>query len=266
MLNQPIAKSHLHLVRKVKAEVEKPFSEKLKRSEQLIRLYAKHPNSCMSCSFGKDSMIVLYLTLQENQKIPVVFGNTLCEFPETMALERRVTQEWDLNFVELHPERGVNFWKLQDWIIREKLHIDDGKKHSNICCYHLKEKPFALWRKKNGVTRSFTGLTAVESRHRMFVACMKGMDYYSHRDGCWKVHPLMFWTPQEVWDFTHDNNIPINEAYCKYGIDRVGCMWCMSHRGWREQVARINPKVYAFMLERYFSQTTLFWVVGDTQK
>jgi 3'-phosphoadenosine 5'-phosphosulfate sulfotransferase (PAPS reductase)/FAD synthetase len=249
--------THLHLINKVRAQVEQPFSEKLKRSRQLIRLYARNPQACVSCSFGKDSMTVLFLALQENPKIPVVFENTLIEFPETLVLKRKVVENWALNFVELRPEKGVTFWRLQDRISIERLNRDDGRKHSNICCYHLKEKPFAIWRKTNGVVRSFTGLTACESRHRMFVACMKGMDYYSYRDGCWKVHPLMFWTPQEVWDFIRDNGIPVNEAYAKYGLDRIGCMWCMSHQGWREQVARINPRVYAFMLERYFRQKTL---------
>ena len=252
-----LAISHLSLVKKVKVEVEKPFDEKLKRSKQLIKLYARNPNSCVSCSFGKDSMVVLYLALQENARIPIVFENTLIEFPETLTLKCKVARDWDLNIVELRPRKGVSFWKLQDRISAENLNRDDGRKHSNICCYHLKEKPFALWRKANGVTRSFTGVTACESRHRMFVACMKGMDYYSYRDGCWKVHPLMFWTPQEVWDFTKDQGIPVNEAYMKYGLNRIGCMWCISHKGWREQVARINPRVYAFMLERYFQQKTL---------
>lgn len=68
----------------VRAEITKPFEEKLKRTKQLIRLFANSPNACLSCSFGKDSMAVLSLVLQENPKIPVNFNNTLCEFPETL--------------------------------------------------------------------------------------------------------------------------------------------------------------------------------------
>jgi len=247
--------SHLNLVNSVKAEVERPFDEKLARTKQLIKLFANRPQSCMSCSFGKDSMVVLFLTLQENPKIPVVFENTLIEFPETLALMRRL--EGDLNLVVLRPQSGCNFWQLNDMITAKGFKRDDGRKHSNICCYHLKEKPFALWRKATSIQMSLTGVTACESRHRMFVACTKGMEYYSHRDGCHKVHPILYWTPQDVWDFTKDNGIPINEAYGKYGLNRIGCMWCMSHHGWREQVARINPRVYAYMLERYFGQKTL---------
>lgn len=245
------------LVKSVEAEVSKPFSEKLTRSKQLIKLFANTPGACASVSFGKDSMTILHLLLQENARIPVVFENTLIEFPETLILEKKVAHEWDLNFIELRPASGVNFWKINDRITKECLIRDDGKKHSNICCYHLKERPFTIWRKAHSITRSFTGLTALESRHRMFVACKKGMEYYSFRDGCYKVHPIIYWTPEEVWAYTKDNQLPVNEAYAKYGLDRVGCMWCMSHHFWRRQVAKINPRVYSYMMRRYFGTPTI---------
>lgn len=240
---------HLQLLPSIKAEVTKPFPEKLERARQLIKLYAHQPNVCVSCSFGKDSMVVTSLAFEENPKIPVVFGNTGIEFPETLRLRDKVVDSWGLNYVEVKPK--TTFFKINDMILKRKLRLDDGRKHSNICCYHLKEKPFDYWRKTKACSRSFTGITALESRHRMFVACKKGMDYYSVRSGFAKVHPIMFWTEEEVWQFTKDNNLPVNEAYSKYGIDRIGCMWCMSHKGWREQIFRINPKVYAFLMSHY---------------
>ena len=209
-------------------------------------------------------MVVLHLVLNENPNIPVVFENTLIEFPETLALKKRIVNEWKLglNFVELKPQKGINFCRLNDRITKEKLRRDDGKKHSNICCYHLKEKPFAIWRKTHGITHSFTGLTALESRTRMFVACRKGMEYYSHRDGLYKIHPIMYWTPEEVWDYSKDQGLPTNEAYSKYNIDRIGCVWCISHRGWRKQVAKINSKVYCYMMRRYFGTPSLLETVA----
>lgn len=120
-----------------------------------------------------------------------------------------------------------------------------------------------LFLKERSIDISFSGITAVESRHRMFVACKKGMEYYSFKDGLYKVHPIMFWTEQEVWEFTKDNDIPINEAYGKYGINRIGCMWCMSHRGWRNQVSRINPRVYCYMMRRYFGTPSLLENLGE---
>lgn len=241
--------SHLQILKSIRKDVEQPFEEKLKRAKTLIHMYANNPNSCVACSFGKDSMIVAFLALEENSKIPIVFENTGIEFPETLALRNKVVSSWGINYVELKPQ--TTFFKVNDMIVKRKLKLDDSKKHSTICCYHLKEKPFNLWRKAVGCTRSLTGITALESRTRMFVSCTKGMDYYSLRSGFSKVHPIMFWTEEEVWNFTKDSGLPINEAYAKYGINRIGCMWCMSHKGWREQIQRINPRVYAFMMKKY---------------
>jgi phosphoadenosine phosphosulfate reductase len=245
-----------NLVYAVRKEVEKPFSEKLKRSLQLVKMHGKS-NAVISCSFGKDSIIVLDIALEYYPKIPVVYENTYIDFPETAILKRKILKEWELNFYELFPAKGVTFWTVNDRIIAEHLNMDDGRKHSNLCCYYLKDKPFNIWRKTNGISRSITGITAVESRNRMFTACEKGMEYYNHKYGYWKINPITYWTEKEVWEYTHDHNLPVNEAYKKYNLDRVGCMWCMSHQKWRPQVARINSCIYCYMMRRYFGTPSI---------
>lgn len=252
----------INLLNAIKPKVERPFSEKLAEAKHLAHVFARLPSACVSFSGGKDSMAVLHLVLQERPKIPVVFENTGIEFPETIRFVHKIAESYDLNFVELKPKPGVTFWTVNDRIRQECLVRDDGHKHSNLCCYHLKERPFQVYRKANNIGLSFTGVTAIESRHRMFVACMKGTEYFSYRDGYRKVHPLLYWRTKEVWDFVHDENLPINEAYCKYCLKRVGCMWCMSHRYWRQQVARLNPKIYAYMMRRYYGTPSL----GEWQK
>lgn len=243
------------LVHAVRSEVEKPFDEKLAKTRQLLRLTVNNPDCSVACSFGKDSLVVLHLALEINPDVKVVFGNTGIEFSETVRLAKQLKDEWNLNLSILKPE--TTFWKINERIKKEKLRLDDGRKHSNICCYHLKEKPFRKWAKTNKVNRTVTGITAIESRHRMFVACKKGTEYFSFRDGFWKVHPIMYWTQEEVWNFTYQYDLPVNEAYLKYGLERIGCMWCMSHKNWREQIRRINPKIYAFIMKRYFNEPLL---------
>jgi phosphoadenosine phosphosulfate reductase len=235
----------------VRDEIKKPFEEKLKRSQQLIKMFANSPNACLSCSFGKDSMVVLHLVQEENPQIPVNFNNTLCEFPETLKFKDQIAECWNLRLSELRPEKGVNFWTIQKEIALKNYVLDDGKKHSNICCYHLKERPFKLWRRALGLTKAFTGITASESRNRFTTACMKGTNYYTWRDGLYRIHPILFWTKEEVWNFIKDNHIPINPAYQKYNVNRLGCMWCMSYKTWREQVARLNPKIFCYMLQNF---------------
>lgn len=251
-------KHYLMTLKDVQLELQKPFEDKLKRTKQLIRMFAQAPNACVSCSFGKDSMVVLHLALEVNPRIPINFNNTLIEFPETMRLMRKFSDEWDLNIAVLRPAPGINFWKINERITRDHLRRDDGKKHSNICCWHLKEKPFKLWRVERNINKCFTGITALESRNRLLnVACMKGTDYYNCKDGLYKIHPILYWTEQEVWDFTKDMGLPVNEAYACYGLKRIGCMYCMSHKNWRKQVRRLSPRVYDYMMRRYFNKPSI---------
>jgi phosphoadenosine phosphosulfate reductase len=242
---------YIQTLQEVKTEIAKPFEEKLKRSKQLIKMFAKQDNASIACSFGKDSMVVLYLCLQENPHIKVNFNNTLVEFVETMRLKEKVVNSWNLNFHELYPAKGVTFYSINERIIKEHLRLDDGKKHSNLCCDGLKERPFTLWAKKNKIGKNFTGVTASESRNRMWVACSKGMDYYNYRMGVWKVHPILYWTEEEVWNFTKDKGLPINEAYAKYSLNRIGCKPCMCYKNWRHTLARIAPKLYCYVCSHY---------------
>jgi phosphoadenosine phosphosulfate reductase len=232
-------------------EIAKPFEEKLKRARLLVKLFATRENASIACSFGKDSMAVLYLCYEANPKVKVNFNNTRAEFRETIELKEKVVDEWDLNFYELYPAKGVTFFSINDRIIREGQRLDDGRKHANQCCYGLKERPFTLWAKSENIRFNFTGITAQESRNRMWTACSKGQEYYNHKMGVWKVHPILYWTEEEVWQFTKDNNLPVNEAYAKYDLDRIGCKPCMSYKNWKPTLSRIDPKLYCFICKRY---------------
>ncbi len=197
---------YMQTLTQLQEEISKPFEEKLKRSMQLIRLFAKRENASVACSFGKDSMAVMHLCLEVNPKIKVNFNNTHVELKETMETKNKVVDDWNLNFYELHPANGVSFYSINDRIIREGQRLDDGHKHAN---------------------------------------------QYSKKMGVWKIHPLLYWTEQEVWDYTKDNKLPINEAYSKYGIDRIGCLPCMSYKNWKENLGRIAPKLYCYICKRY---------------
>lgn len=75
------------LPREVKAEVLKPFSEKLERAQQLLSLWSK-VKSYVSCSFGKDSMVLLFLFMKLCLKISVSFYLFKLNDPGDLPLKR----------------------------------------------------------------------------------------------------------------------------------------------------------------------------------
>lgn len=245
------------LVREVKAEVLKPFSVKLERAEKLCKLWAPRSGvkSVVSCSFGKDSMMVLYLVRQFAPRVPVVFENTGVEFPETIRFMKEITKKWDLNLHVVKPFK--TYWQIMDENLALGRKIDDGSKWTNSCCYYMKEKPMRKFMWAGGYTHSITGVTAMESRRRMWVACEKGSEYYAKDDKFWKVHPIMFMKEDEVFRFIEEMGIPLNPVYEKYGLRRMGCVPCTAHKQWKETLSRTNPRMYKHIMEKYFGQKLL---------
>lgn len=238
----------------VKERVKEPLEKKLEDSRQLLNQWIGE-NCYVSCSFGKDSMLLLFLALEQRKDVPVVFVNTGVDYRETLQFKEQICQAWNLNLIELHPE--ITFFDVMNRVKERRGVMDDGSKSSNICCYHLKEKPLLLLTRERGFTHCFTGITAIESRKRAWTAYSHGDYYYVKKQEIHKVHPILYWQPQEVLQFSKQHSIPVNPVYKKYGIPRTGCQCCTCYKGWREQLSRVNPKLYKIILERYFHQKVL---------
>lgn len=248
------------LLPSIRYEVEKPFEEKLRRAKELIHIFGGLANNkaSVSCSFGKDSMVVLWLCRQEFPNMTVIFNNTGVQYRETYEFKEKIKQAWDLNpFIETKPIRSF-------WDVAKEKGLPDSSKYDPIrdvrgdsCCYYLKEKPFLNAIRKNRLTVNFTGTTALESRVRMWTTCQRGMFYYSKKEGITRINPIVFWTAGEVWEFTRRVRIPVNPAYQKYGIERLGCVPCTSHKYWRKQMSQTNPKILKHILKNYFDQPQL---------
>jgi phosphoadenosine phosphosulfate reductase len=247
------------LLPSIRFEVEKPFEEKLRRAKELIHIFgglARNKGS-VSCSFGKDSMVVLWLCRQEFPEIAVIFNNTGVQYKETYEFKERIKKEWDLNLIETKPIKSF-------WEVAKEKGLPDGSKYDPVrnvrgdsCCYYLKEKPFLGVMRKHGFKINFTGTTALESRVRMWTACQRGMFYYSKKEQVTRINPIIFWTPGEVLEFSRGVQIPLNPAYQKYGLERLGCVPCTSHKFWREQLVKTNPKMYEFIQQTFFHQRLL---------
>ena len=72
------------LLEPARTEARKSYEDKLELTKKIVDnfvfLFKKY---FVSCSFGKDSIVVLHLVLQKDPEVPVVFNNTKVQYPET---------------------------------------------------------------------------------------------------------------------------------------------------------------------------------------
>lgn len=213
------------------------------------------PDKCsVSCSFGKDSTLVLWLALREYPQIAVIFANTGVEAPETLKFRDRLVGEWNLNYHEVRGTDGTFFQLAEKYGLPEKRY-SGGENRKNerrqpACCYYLKEKPLRKKQKDLGIKCVLTGLTAAESRARWMLQRRCGDYYYAKKANVWHAHPIMDWSEEEVFEAHEVLGIPLNPYYADGAGHRVGCMPCTGFIGWQRVMAEDYPKMYRLIQKK----------------
>lgn len=229
-------------------------------------------------------MIVLQLALKYKPDIKVMFNNTGVEFPETIKYKEIMVKKWNLNLIETKPIKS--FWECINNYgvpnIRGK-----GKLRTPKCCIYCKEKPSLNACKDNGIIAEFTGIMACESRQRKLTmmryennkstesakdgVTFCGQRWYAKTYNMWRYHPIAYWSEKDVWNYTLNNEIPINPVYTKWDehgnihsnpiikisqkgkllldnqkalYDRCGCLPCTAYLNWEKKLSLSHPKLY----------------------
>lgn len=236
-----------------------PFTDKVLRAEQLILYYLKEAQRPeVACSFGKDSMVLVHLVRKFCKGAIICFHNTGVQYRETYEYRDRILDEWAIeNYCETKPI--MSFWECVDKYgfpkfrqmgryKQAKKGMGFGNQRTPRCCYYLKEKPARDFIKKNKIDVEFVGLQASESMVRRLSFFREGEAFNSKTYGCTIVRPLMIWRDKDIWQYHEKYEIPENPLYQK--MKRNGCMPCTGFRHWRKQMAKVNPKVYAFISKK----------------
>ena len=229
------------------------FEEKLKYTKSLIKkAYMEFGDKLsVSCSFGKDSLIVLYLAREIYQDIYVLWANTGVEFPETVRFARKIAEEWNLNLIECKPVK--TFWQCVKeygfpWPRKVRMKNSEKAPGTPRCCYYMKELPMRKAVEEFGIEATMDGITWDESYNRKWAIIKHGDWLYVKKKGYWFIHPIAYWNTSEVWRFIEENSLPVNPLYEK--IERIGCMTCTAHFGWEKQMATVSPKLYRFIMRK----------------
>lgn len=167
----------------------------------------------VACSFGKDSMVVLHLAIQQDPNILVVWNNTLIEYPETIKFAKKIVRDWNLNFIEGRPL--VTFWDVAK-------EYNFPTPQNRTCCKFLKLYPATFLNQTLKIRASITGLRKDESRMRANLP-LEGKD--TQIPNLYRYNPIVNWTEMDVWEYHIEKNLPMNNVYIQ-GITRTGCLYC----------------------------------------
>jgi len=225
--------------RKIKQEVLSP----IQCIQRAIEMFGN--NIAVSCSFGRDSVVVLDMTRKLIPNVKVIYNNTGVEYPETLSYKEKLKELWNLNLIETKPIHS--FW----WCVRH-YGLPVGRKAKGswgkpMCCWYCKDLPFLNVCEELGIKANITGIKASDSRARMFTIAQRGQYYFRKTRGAvWQFHPLACWTTKEVSQYLDCNNIPLNPLY-KMGYTGTGCMTCTAFLDWETNLSKANPKLYQFV-------------------
>ena len=62
---------------------------------------------CLTCSFQAEGVLLARLASEIDPTIPILFLDTGYHFPETIEYRDRIVREWNLNLVNIVPEKTV---------------------------------------------------------------------------------------------------------------------------------------------------------------
>ncbi|MDA1509619.1 phosphoadenosine phosphosulfate reductase family protein [Bacillus cereus group sp. TH36-2LC] len=222
------------------------FYELNKKERQSVEVKERHAidllkmalkdkkNPVVSCSFGVDSIVTLYLCrkamveLGRNPSDLVVFwSDTLNEFPEVRLFAKNLEKEWNLDLRIAKPK------KVLKKIIEENGGVDssyftarkgargEGRPLSEKCCDTLKHKPYKTFLKSGGFDLQINGIRADESNQRFLSSLRDSEYYYASRE--WKIliaRPILWWDDLDIWGYVEKENIPFNDLYKKNMIKK----------------------------------------------
>lgn len=176
--------------------------------------------AAMQTSMQKTGGVLMHMVSRIAPGMVVLFVDTGVLFPETLELRDEFARRYNLNIRTLVPrmtmdqmnrENGRELWRFDD------QHLSPGYQR---CCELRKEEPF-LEAVRGNYDAVAGGLTRDQGGARGGIQVL-GPD---PRFGGIKVHPLAYWTEQQVADYAAGHDLPIHPLYAR-GYTSIGCSLC----------------------------------------
>ena len=171
---------------------------------------------CLTCSFQAEDVLLTKLAIENDPAIPILFLDTGYHFAETYAYRDRMASEWNLNLINLLPEKTVAEQEAEFGILYQSA--------PDRCCGLRKVEP--LFKAVAQYRVWLTGLRREQARSR---AALEESAMFALPGGkqVLKLAPLANWTTRDVWYACEELAIPLLPLY-ERGYSSIGCEPCTS--------------------------------------
>ena len=110
------------------------------------------------------------------------------------------------------------------------IHEDFPIKINNKCCDWMKKKPLEHYAKESGMLGTMQGVRVAEGGARESAANSRlrrgGKLCTWMKNGIIQKAPIIDWSDKDIEEFISKYDVPLSDAYTKYGFNRTGCMAC----------------------------------------
>jgi phosphoadenosine phosphosulfate reductase len=182
----------------------------------LAREITGKPDVCLTCSFQAEDVLLTKLAIELDAKIPILFLDTGYHFAETYAYRDRIAREWQLNIINLLPEKSVASQEAEFGLLYRSA--------PDQCCKLRKVEP--LFKAVAQYRVWLTGLRREQAKSR---AALEEVALFTLPGGTQvlKLAPLAAWTTRDVWYACEQLSIPLLPLY-ERGYSSIGCQPCTS--------------------------------------
>lgn len=186
------------------------YRRRVAEAKQIIsKALSLAQNWYVSCSFGKDSIVLQHLVREQNPNVTVVFidsGVTMLDKDQSLIDDYVATSQ--LNLVRLKWDKFQHYRQDQNTDQKGTL-------------YTSMFQPLENWLKNIEMDGFFMGLRRDESVGRLFSIGKHGPIHQyktGFQRGMWRCVPLHRWKIEDVGSYIVSNNLPLLDIYQKMGL------------------------------------------------